>query len=159
MLGDYQEACDVVQESFLSAYRAIGKFRGEARFSTWMTSIVINHSKNRLQQRSLIACRECSSIDEAMEKREGHAPREPVSADDPPDETLERSHVQSRVQDCINALEGEQKEVLVLREMQGFSYDEIGEMLRLPGGTVRSRLFRARLAMKDCLSDLLGGVS
>jgi RNA polymerase sigma-70 factor (ECF subfamily) len=63
------------------------------------------------------------------------------------------------VQDCIGALDGEQKEVLVLRDIQGYSYEEIGGMLKVPDGTVKSRLFRARLAMKDCLSDLLKELS
>lgn len=159
LIGDYQEACDVVQEAFISAYRSIGGFRLEAKFSTWMTTIVLNHARNRLQQRSARDCRECRSLDEAMEKKDGRAVREPRSDAESGDEMLERKHREARVQECIGALDGEQKEVLVLRDIQGFSYEEIGGMLKVPDGTVKSRLFRARLAMKDCLSDLLGEMS
>ena len=155
MLGDYQEACDVVQEAFISAYKAIGGFRQESKFSTWMTTIVLNHSRNRLSQRSARDCRECRSLDESMEKREGRMVREPQSDAESGIDMLERKHREARVQECIGALDGEQKEVLVLREMQGLSYEEIGGMLKVPDGTVKSRLFRARIAMKDCLSDLL----
>jgi RNA polymerase sigma-70 factor (ECF subfamily) len=155
MLGDYQDACDAVQEAFISAYRSIGSFRGDSRFSTWMTSIVLNHSRNRLAQRSVRACRECASLDEAAEKRDGRTPRELQSPDESSDERMERKMIEGKVQDCIDALDGDQRQVLVLRDIQGFEYNEISGMLKLPGGTVRSRLFRARLAMKDCLKGVM----
>jgi RNA polymerase sigma-70 factor (ECF subfamily) len=69
---------------------------------------------------------------------------------------MEKKEIEARVQECIRALESEYREVLVLRDIQGFSYDEIGELLNLPDGTVKSRLFRARAAMKDCLVKVLG---
>jgi RNA polymerase sigma-70 factor (ECF subfamily) len=90
MLGDYQEACDVVQESFLAAYRAIGGFRREAKFTTWMTSIVMNQARNRLQQRSARDCRECRSLDEPVETEDGRLVREPRSDAEAGDEMLER---------------------------------------------------------------------
>jgi RNA polymerase sigma-70 factor (ECF subfamily) len=158
MLGDYQEACEVVQDAFLSAYRSIKKFRGEARFSTWLTSIVMNLSRNRRKQIQTRVAREVYSIDDPLETENGS-----VSAD-PPDpgpsvlDELEQKERDARVQGCISGLEAEYREVLVLRDIQGFSYDEIRDILKVPDGTVKSRLFRARDALKDCLKRVLGGL-
>jgi RNA polymerase sigma-70 factor (ECF subfamily) len=69
---------------------------------------------------------------------------------------MERKEVQTAVQMCINALESDYREVLVLRDIQGLSYDEIGEILEIPGGTVKSRLFRARDALKEGLKKVFG---
>jgi RNA polymerase sigma-70 factor (ECF subfamily) len=71
-------------------------------------------------------------------------------------EKLERKDVQQKVQGCINSLDDEFKEVLILRDIQGFSYEEISSMLKIPEGTVKSRLFRARDALKDCLKKVMG---
>jgi RNA polymerase sigma-70 factor (ECF subfamily) len=71
-------------------------------------------------------------------------------------EQLEKREVQTRVQECINILGEEYREVLVLRDVQGFSYEEIRDILKIPDGTVKSRLFRARDALKDCLKKALG---
>jgi RNA polymerase sigma-70 factor (ECF subfamily) len=69
---------------------------------------------------------------------------------------LEERDIQQKVQGCINALDAEFKEVLILRDIQGFSYDEISDMLKIPEGTVKSRLFRAREGMRDCLKQTMG---
>ncbi|MFA6032521.1 MAG: sigma-70 family RNA polymerase sigma factor [Myxococcota bacterium] len=156
MIGNYDEACDVVQEAFLGAYRSIGSFRRESRFTTWMCTIVMNHAKNRLQQRKARHSRECASIDAPIETGEGCMVRQIKSGADSALERMERQDIQKRVQDCIATLEREHREVLVLRDMQGHSYEEIMAMLKLPDGTVKSRLHRARSAMKDCLSDIIG---
>ena len=156
LMGDYDEACDVVQDAFLSAYRAIGKFRGQARFSTWLYSIVVNHAKSRLKQKGNRSRHEGTLLDdpsEANEEAPGSGTRFMGNA---PDEGLEKKELESRVQQCIMSLDGEQREVIVLRDIQGFSYTEIGQMLKVPDGTIKSRLFRARNALKDCLKDILG---
>ena len=72
---------------------------------------------------------------------------------------MERKEIQTAVQVCINALDDDYREVLVLRDIQGLSYDEIGEILRIPHGTVKSRLFRARDALKEGLKKVLGELS
>ena len=156
MIGDYDDACDVVQEAFLSAWRAIGKFRGEARFSTWLCGIVLNHAKNHLAQRTTRSRREGTSLDNPLNAKDGSLLKEPPSREESVEERLEKQEREARVQDCIAALDSEQREVLVLRDIQGFSYEEIGAMLKMPEGTVKSRLFRARNALKDCLLPLFG---
>ena len=156
MIGDYDEACEVVQDAFLSAYRSIKKFRGEARFSTWLYSIVVNLSKNRMKLRKTRGTREVYSIDSPVEAEE--SPRRM----DPPDpgpsalEQMEKKEEDARIQECINGLHSEHREVLVLRDIHGFSYEEIRDILKIPDGTVKSRLFRARDTLKECLKKALG---
>jgi RNA polymerase sigma-70 factor (ECF subfamily) len=156
MIGDYDEACDVVQEAFLSAYRAIGKFRGEARFETWLCGIVLNQARSHLTQKTARSRREAGSLDDPVKTKDGAFLNEPLSREGGIVERLEKQELEAKVQECIGFLDGEQREVLVLRDIQGFSYEEIGAMLKLPGGTVKSRLFRARNALKDGLSRVLG---
>jgi RNA polymerase sigma-70 factor, ECF subfamily len=149
MIGDYSEACDVVQEAFLSAWRGFGKFRGEARFSTWLCSIVLNHARNHLKAGAARAGRGGVSFDDPATSDAGGP--DPPSNEESAVERLERRELEARVQAGIGSLDGAQREVLVLRDIQGYSYEEIGAMLRLPQGTVRSRLFRARSALKESL--------
>ena len=154
MIGDYSEACDVVQEAFLSAWRGVGNFRDEARFSTWLCSIVLNHARSHLKFRSVRSGRGGVSFDDPATLEEGG--QDPPSREESAVERLERRELEARVQKEIGSLDGEQREVLVLRDIQGYSYEEIGAMLRLPQGTVRSRLFRARNALKESLLRVWG---
>ena len=156
MIGNYDEACDVVQEAFLSAYRAIGKFRGDARFSTWLCGIVLNHSRSHMTKKAARSRRETGSLDNPMKSENGSFLNEPRSQEGSIVEQIEKRELEAKVQECIGLLDGEAREVLVLRDIQGFSYEEIGVMLKLPEGTVKSRLFRARNTLKDGLFRVLG---
>ena len=157
MIGDYQEACEVTQEAFLSAYRGIKKFRGEATFTTWMTGIVLNQARNRLKQMKTRSRYESVSLDVPVESPEGMITREVASEDCSASEQLEKKDTARMIQDCINDLDPEFREVVVLREIQGYSYDEIRGILDLPEGTVKSRLFRAREILKGILKKRMGG--
>jgi len=156
MLGDYDEACDVTQEAFLAAFRAIGKFKEEAKFSTWLHRIVVNYTKNRLKQRQNLSRHEGASLDETADGQGGCPVCLAASNEGHPGEQLERRELKAQVQKCISTLEGDYREVLVMRDIQGFSYEEIRDVLRIPDGTVKSRLSRARMAMKDCLKKVIG---
>ena len=156
MMGDYEETSDIVQEAFLSAFRSIRKFRGEARFSTWLYGICINHAKNRAKQARSRSRHEGPSLDDPVQTNDGFFFLDPPGDDPPPDEQLEGKERQMMVQKCIESLDDEYREVLVLRDIQGFSYDEIRDILNIPDGTVKSRLFRARDALKNGLKGLLG---
>jgi RNA polymerase sigma-70 factor, ECF subfamily len=149
--GDYDDACEVVQESFLSAYRAIRKFRGDAKFSTWLTGITVNHAKTRLKQTQSRSYHEVVSLDDPVETESGQITLDPPSREASAIEQLEQKEVQEKVQECIGGLDKDQRAVLVLRDIEEFSYDEIGRILKIPDGTVKSRLSRARDALKDCL--------
>lgn len=154
--GDYEEACETVQEAFLSAYRAIKKFRGDAAFSTWLIGITMNHARNRLKKMRSHAHHEGLSIDDHVEIETGCVLYDHPSQEEPIVEKLEKKEIQVKVQECINSLDEEQREVVVLRDIQGFSYDEIHDILSIPEGTIKSRLFRAREALKNCLKHVIG---
>ncbi len=156
MVGDYQEACEVTQEAFLSAYRAIKKFRGEASFSTWMTGIVLNQARNRLKQIKTRSRYEGRSLNDPMETEEGSVLQDPPSGELSAAEQMEKKEVETAVRDCIASLDPEFREVLVLRDLQEFSYEEIGDILKIPEGTVKSRLFRAREIFRDRLKRRAG---
>ena len=156
MIGSYDEACEIVQDTFVSAYKNLNRFKGKARFSTWLYTIVINLSKNRLRQLRTQRYREYLSIDDPVQTNNGEMQRELSSNEPSVLERLERRDIQGEVQKCISDLDPEFREVLVLRDIHGFSYDEISGMLAIPEGTVKSRLFRARDAIKDCLKKVLG---
>jgi RNA polymerase sigma-70 factor (ECF subfamily) len=156
IVGNYDEACEVVQDAFISAYKNIKGFKGEAKFATWLYTIVINCSRNRLKQLRTRRHREGCSIDDSIMTPDGEIPGDPPSSEPSPLDRLEESDIQQKVQGCINALDAEFKEVLILRDIQGFSYEEISSMLKVPEGTVKSRLFRAREGVKDCLKKAIG---
>ncbi len=156
LTNDYDDACEVVQDVFVSAYKNIGSFRGEAKFTTWLTTITVNLSKNRLKQMKSRQGREAFSLDEPVQTEEGGIRIDPPSKEPSVLDCLEKRDTQNKVQDCIKALEPEYREVIVLRDMQDFSYEEIGSMLKMREGTVKSRLFRAREAIKDCLKKIVG---
>lgn len=156
MMGDYDETADTVQEAFLSAFRSIKKFRGEAKFSTWLYGICVNQVRNRLKQARRRSLHEGTSIDEPIETEDGCHVLEPADDDPPPDEQLRVKDLQGTVQECIGRLGEEFREVLVLRDIHGFSYEEIRDILDIPDGTVKSRLFRARDVLRDSLKGKIG---
>lgn len=163
MIGDYEESCDVVQEAFLAAFRAIGKFRGEARFSTWLYGIVVNHTKNRLKQlnrrNSRFCHEEIPSQDAGGGAGDGCCCQAAGRRQDSILESLEKKELEAQVQECIGSLDDGYREILVLRDIQGLSYEEIVVILKIPLGTVRSRLFRARNILKDLLLNRIGDLA
>ncbi len=156
MIGDYQEACEVTQEAFLSAYRAIKKFRGEASFSTWMTGIVLNQTRNRLKQIKTRSRYEGRSLNDPVRTEGASVLADPPSTEMSAVEQMEKKDMQMAVQDCIRSLDPEYREVLVLCDIQEFSYEEIHDILKIPEGTVKSRLFRAREILKERLKGRVG---
>jgi RNA polymerase sigma-70 factor, ECF subfamily len=156
LIGDYDDACEVVQDAFVSAHTSIRMFRGDAKFRTWLTTITLNLSKNRLKQVRSRQGHEAFSLNDPIQTDDGTMTMDPPSKEPSVLETMERRDIRIRVQDCIKALDTDFREVLVLRDMQEFSYEEIGTMLKVREGTVKSRLFRARDMVKDCLKRFMG---
>jgi RNA polymerase sigma-70 factor, ECF subfamily len=156
MLGDYDDACDVAQESFLAAYKSIKKFKAEAKYSTWLYRIVVNHAKNRLKQLHGADMRENFALNSSGEGESAEIRDHSPASDANPGIQMEKREREAQVQKCITALEDEYREVVVLRDIQGFSYEEIRAILQIPEGTVKSRLSRARNALKDCLVKVIG---
>ena len=154
--GSHEDSLEIVQDAFVSAYRNLKSFRGQSRFLTWLTAITINLSKNRLKQLKARNAHEPVSIDDPIRTEDGQMAADPPSNEPTVLDRMEKQDVQRTVQDCIEALEPDFREVIILRDMQDFSYDEISTMLKVREGTIKSRLFRAREAVKDCLKRALG---
>jgi RNA polymerase sigma-70 factor (ECF subfamily) len=158
MTGVYEDACDIVQDAFIAAWRKIADYRGDAKFSTWMTTIVINLSRNRLQQTQLSKRREAYSLNAPIPGGDGESLPDPPSGARSVLDQLEDAELRRFLQQCIDSLNPEFREVLVLRDMQEQSYEEVGFALKLREGTVKSRLFRARDAVKECLKKAVGSL-
>lgn len=154
--GNFEEACEVVQDAFVSAYRNLEGFKGASRFSTWLYSIVANLSRNSLKRMKAKRKREPVSVDDPVTTEEGAVRVEHASDAPTALEELESKEVQAKVQGCIDALDVDFKEAIVLRDIQGFQYEEIAAMLGIAAGTVKSRIFRARDAVRKCLKKVIG---
>ena len=153
LTGNGHEAEDLAQEAFIRAYRAIGSFRSEADFGTWLHRITVNvwlNSRRKKSSEQIIV-----SLDETYREDDGGGLRHdvPDSSDDP-QLALESRELQNLVREALQALSEEHRAVLVLREMEGYSYDEVAVMLGCTLGTVKSRLNRARLAMKNKITEM-----
>ena len=156
MLGDYDEACDVTQEAFLAAYKSIKKFKAEAKYSTWLYRIVVNYCKNRLKQLRGSTRYENFSLNDSGEAKTDELRNQLPANDANPGIEMEKRERDARVQQCITSLAEEYKEIVILRDIQGLTYEEIRDILQIPDGTVKSRLSRARSALKDCLTKFIG---
>jgi len=156
MLGDYDGACDVTQEAFFAAYKSIKKFQAEAKYSTWLYRIVVNHCKNRLKQLRGTTRYENFSLDDSGEAKTDELRNQLTANDANPGTEMEKRERDAQVQQCITSLDEEYREVVILRDIQGLTYEEIREILQIPDGTVKSRLSRARSALKDCLTKFIG---
>jgi RNA polymerase sigma-70 factor (ECF subfamily) len=156
LVGSPSEAEDIAQEVFVTVFKSIESYRGEAKLSTWILRIAANHSKNRIKYlsrrpTSSPALRDGTDATDLPD--EGKAP---VQAHfDAPDVILEAAETERLLQDAIANLDEEQRLLVVLRDVEELSYDEIVEITGLPDGTVKSRLHRARMALKDLLEGKL----
>jgi len=150
MLGEPEEALDVTQEVFLAVHRSLDGFRADARLSTWLYRIARNHCLNRLKY---LQRRGRGRKDEYGEANE-LAITEALGGAGRPDEALDARREQARVQRAIALLDDDQRALVVLRDLEGLSYEEIMDITELPEGTVKSRLHRAR----ERLAVLLGGL-
>ncbi len=143
MLRNRSEAEEIAQEVFLRVHGAVEDFRGEAKLSTWLYAITSRLCLNRL------------AAGERRVAREGQETLERLTADVDPAAQLERGELEAALQRAITELPEERRIVVVLRDLEGLSYEEIAEALDLPVNTVRSRLHRARLDLKAKLERFL----
>lgn len=154
-----EDARDAVQDAFVSAFKSIKKFEGSSVFKTWMTKIVVNMSKNQVRKRMSKLNRNTVSIDDYKETDEGEI-RPDIAVDNvTAHQEMERKQINAQVQWCISRIDLGFREVLVLKDIQGFAYAEIASILKIPVGTVKSKLFRARDGLKNCLTNAFGELS
>jgi RNA polymerase sigma-70 factor (ECF subfamily) len=148
-----EDAQDLAQEAFIRAFRAIGSFRGEADFGTWLHRVTVNIWLN--QKRKLSSKQTVVSLDETYRDDEGGSPRHEVADDSAdPQLALESKELQVLVRMALLDLSEEHRAVLVLREMEGYSYEEVAQMLDCTLGTVKSRLNRARNAIRRRIIEI-----
>ena len=150
---DWSECQDVAQEAFLRAYRAIGAFRGDSQFYTWVYKIAINTAKNWLVSQGRRPPTDDVAIEDAVQLDGGIRLRESAT----PERELLRQEIEQTVFATVEQLPEELRTAITLREVDGLSYEEIAEAMQCPIGTVRSRIFRAREAIDGKLRPLLEG--
>jgi RNA polymerase sigma-70 factor (ECF subfamily) len=152
LAGNHADAQDVAQEAFIKAYRALGSFRNEADFGTWLHRITVNAWLNF---RRKDGGRQPVSLDETYPDESGSGMQREVAAPDgDPLRELEEKEFRTLVRAALDSLSGEHREVLVLREIEGYSYEETARMLGCSLGTVKSRLSRAREMMRRRMIEL-----
>jgi RNA polymerase sigma-70 factor (ECF subfamily) len=155
MLGSKEEAEDLAQEVFVTIFKKIDTFRGDSSLSTWVYRIATNHCKNR--KKYLGRRRGDQPLAKELDETEFKGPETMRTAAviDRPDELVEGYQAEQLIQDAMRELEEDQRLILVLRDIQNVSYDDISTITGLPLGTVKSRLHRARMCLKDKLTPIL----
>jgi len=155
MLGNRAEAEDVAQEVFITVFKTIDSFQEKSKFSTWLYRVAVNHCKNRIKY---LARRHDRDRDELDESTTTSGVNGTIGGPMPssPHKQLESAQMEQRLQHEIGKLEDDQRVVVVLRDVEDLSIEEICEITGLPDGTVKSRLHRARLLLRKRLSSHVG---
>jgi RNA polymerase sigma-70 factor, ECF subfamily len=150
ILGDYDEAADTTQETFISAYKSFDRFRGDAKVYTWLYQIAINHCRNRLRSRGRVRALNIESLDQPRDWEEGgeSSSRDIADLTHAPHAVLEEKELRQRILSAVDSLPPDYREVVVLREIQGLSYNEISDATRLSLDNVKTRLSRARAMLR-----------
>lgn len=145
LVDNADDAQDVVQETFLNAYQSLDSFKGDSLFFTWLYRIAVNTAIS-LKRKHKVAL----SIDAG---RNGDSHNEPLDASEfsQPGHALERAEQERRIQNALNRLSPEHRAVLILKDMEGQKYAHMAEILQVPIGTIRSRLSRARIELRELL--------
>jgi RNA polymerase sigma-70 factor, ECF subfamily len=152
-ISDWSECQDVAQEAFIRAYRAIGAFRGDSQFYTWVYKIAINTAKNYLVSQGRRPPTDDIGVEDAVQLDGGARLKDRAT----PEHELLRQEIEQTVFATVEQLPEDLRTAITLREVDGLSYEEIAEAMNCPIGTVRSRIFRARDAIDQKLRPLLQG--
>ena len=150
-LGDYQEANDCAQEIFIKIFKSIKKFRFESAFSTWLYRIAMNTCKNRIKSSAYRWKKRTVSIEHPKSSKNGNPFHDIENGSPSPANELEKKERLMLIQNAINSLSEAQNQMVVLRDIQGLSYQEIADITGLSLGTVKSRLARGRLELRNRL--------
>jgi len=150
-IRDPDEANDVAQEAFLKAYRALPRFRGDSAFYTWLYRIAVNTAKNYL----VAAKRRPVEYDLDLQDPEQYDMQARLKDIDSPERVIMKDEVQQTIDEAIQDLPEDLRTAIILRELEGMTYEEIAETMECPVGTVRSRIFRAREAISKRIEPLL----
>ncbi len=145
-MGNHEDAGDMAQDALLKAYQSIGSFRGDAAFGTWLGKITANRCLDELRKRKHL---QITSLDDTLELEEGSVQKEMESQVATPEEHAIEQETAAYMQQLIHELKDEYRVVIILRELEGHSYEAIAEMLSCSLGTVKSRISRGRQYLKD----------
>lgn len=149
-IRDADEALDVAQEAFIKAYRALPRFRGDSAFYTWLYRIAVNTAKNHL----VAAKRRPMEYDLDLQDPDQYEMHARLNTTDTPEAVALKDETQAEINRSINALPADLRTAIILREIDGMSYEEIAQTMECPVGTVRSRIFRAREAIAKGIASL-----
>jgi len=144
MTANHEDANDLAQESFIKAYQALNSFKGDSSFFTWLYRIAFNSAISLKRRKRATVSLDAGGPDGGIDP---YDPSEYVK----PGQALERMEGEVQLQEAMNRLSSEHREVLVLKDIEGMKYEEIAAILDVPIGTIRSRLHRARLELRDLL--------
>jgi len=155
MTGEPETASDLAQETLLKAFTGLGSFRRGSAFYTWLYAIALNQVRSEFRRRKTARGRRALSLDGGGDPDgQGGGPPEPVAGDSGPGENAVRNEEAERLHLELARLDEEFREAVVLRDLEGLSYEEISGILEVPVGTVRSRLHRGRAALRERLLPL-----
>lgn len=148
MTGNAEDAYEVSQEAFIRIYSSIRQFRKDSSFSTWLYRITINVCLDELRKQKK---NKLVYLDENIEMDDGEIKKQLADKGPAPDEMAEQDEMKRAIRAAINELSEEHRIVVIMRDIQGFSYDDISKILKCPKGTVKSRINRARKILRDIL--------
>lgn len=148
MIGNYDDAGDLAQEAMIRIFKSISNFKEQSSLSTWIYRITTNVCLDEIRKKKN---RKVLSLDEEIHAEDGDMQRQIMSDDPLPDELMEKEELRQIISNAIESLPEDQRLVITLRDIQGLSYDEIAKVLDCPAGTVKSRINRARFALKNVL--------
>lgn len=154
-LGDYQESDDTAQEIWVKIYKFLNGFKMESRFSTWLYRVTVNACKNKLASTQYRYDKAIVSLDNSKDSESHVLVHDMRDNSQSPLKELERKEKLRLIQKAVNSLSNEHKTVVVLRDIEGMSYDEIVQITGYKPGTVKSRLARARVELRKKLMDVL----
>lgn len=145
-MSNYEDAGDITQETFIKAFQVIHTFRGESSFGTWVSRIAANKALDELRKRKKF---QITSLEEEIELEAGSVNKEIAAEDATPEECYLQQETGEYLQNLLDAMREEYKVVIIMREIEGRTYEEIAESLNCSLGTVKSRLSRARNYLKE----------
>ncbi len=151
-VGNSADVNDVAQEAFIKAYKAINNFRGESSFYTWLYRIVVNAAKTYLESNS----KRKNHIDVDSEEFQSIDSQGVLTSKETPDKIIESQELQQVILSAMKELPEELRQAIMLREVEGMSYEDMADLLQIPIGTVRSRIFRARQFIEEKMSKFAG---
>jgi RNA polymerase sigma-70 factor, ECF subfamily len=154
-LGNHEDANEIAQDAFVSVYRNLRAFRGHSSFQTWLYTIIMNLARNRYRKMKRRKEDRRISLDAPLRTDESDAAREVPDTSLSPDRGLYGKEIQQKLQDALEMIEPEHRQVVVLRHIECLSYEEIAQILGCAEGTIKSRLHRARQELRQHLGGLI----